>query len=57
MCPRGEVVVSGDDGTGSITRVPIVRYAWVPVVTFCPCLALDGIIIRGLWLSGPLPGA
>jgi hypothetical protein len=32
-CSYGGVAVSDGDGMGSSTQVPVVRHAWVPVVT------------------------
>jgi hypothetical protein len=32
---HGEVAMSGNDGMGLITRVPVARRVWVPVVTSC----------------------
>jgi hypothetical protein len=36
VCSHDEVVVSGRDGTGPNTRLPIAGRAWVSEVTSCP---------------------
>jgi hypothetical protein len=33
-CTFGEVAVLGGDGTCSITQVPVVKHAWVPLAMF-----------------------
>jgi hypothetical protein len=32
---RGRVAMSGHDGMGSNTRVPVARRVWMHVVTYC----------------------
>jgi hypothetical protein len=34
-CSHGVVAMSGGDGMGPSTRVPIARHVRVPLVTFC----------------------
>jgi hypothetical protein len=46
--------MSRGDGMNISSRVPAVRCTWEPVVV--SCLALNGLIIRGLQLSGHSPG-
>jgi hypothetical protein len=36
VCPLHEIVVTGDNGTGSSAQVPIVRHAWtLAAMSYC----------------------